>query len=154
MPAVSHGGFDLWWGANLTWEGPALSHSTSLSLPSTAATTVILEYLPCTAVQSQQGGRSRREDVMSGNSHLPQPMEVRAAGHPRNSCCTPGLWLCLYSNPCSEFPAALWVSRRRPRLRGTSGPFREGQGYAHTPSYPETQHCSLLCCVDVVVNLV
>lgn len=46
------------------------------------------------------------------------------------------VWLCLYSSPCSEFPAALWVSRRGPRLRGTSGPFREGQRCAHIPFLP------------------
>lgn len=66
VPGVSCRGLDLWRGANPTWEGPVLPHNASLSLPSTAATIVISEYLPSTVVQTQQGRRHRREEMMSG----------------------------------------------------------------------------------------
>lgn len=101
-----------------------------------------LSALHCCAKPAGREAPERGCDVRE--QHLPQPMEVRAAGHPRNSCCTPGLWLCLYCSPCSEFPAALWVTRRRSRLRVTSGPSRKGKG-APTPLLIP-KHSIAACC--------
>lgn len=115
---VSCGDFDLWWGANLTWEGPALSHSTSLSLPSTAATTVLSEYLPCTAVQDQQGGRPRREDVMSGNSTCRSPRRSEQQGTQGTSAAH-----LVCGSACT---VALAVSSQQPSGSPGGGPGSEG----------------------------
>lgn len=84
----------------------------------------------CCANPAGQEASERGYDVRIGNCHLQQPLEVRAAGHPRNTCCAPGLWLPFNSSSCSGFPAALGPGGDPAR------PFRAGQGCAHSPTLP------------------
>lgn len=151
---ISCGDFDLWWGANLTWEGPALSHSTSLSLPSTAATTVISEYLPCTAVQSQQGGRPQREDVMSGNSTCRSPWRSEQQGTQGTAAAH-----LVCGSACT---VALAVSSQQSSVSPGGGPGSEGPvglpERARVRPHPflprNTALLPAVLCSDVAVNLV
>lgn len=98
----------------------------------------------CCANPAGQEALRRGCGLRIGNSHLQQPMEVRAAGCAPAVCQACGLTLTVAPVPSSQQP---WVSRRKPRLKVASGHFRAGQGCAHIPSSSLEPSCCLLDCV-------
>lgn len=75
----------------------------------------------------------------------------QTAGHPRNTCCAPGLWLHLYSSSCSGFPAALGLQEEDQAQSGQWAFQSRARACPHPFLSPETQHCCTVCVLLLIL---